>query len=96
MFKGHSPIKIFGLGLIWSNLKGMAINIDGLVIDIIKILNLNVGLIDNKDFPPAPDKFIILAIGLDNIDHIIRLELTGPLVVGELEVVMWLNDGKFT
>ncbi len=96
LFKGHSPVKIFGLGLIGSNLKGMSINIDGFVIDIIKILNLNVWLIDNKDFPPAPDKFIILAIGLDNINHIIRLEGFGPLVVGELEVVMWLNDDKVT
>jgi hypothetical protein len=96
LFEGHSPVKIFGLGLVGSNLKGMAINIDGFVIDIIQILNLNVGLIDNKDFTPAPDKFIILAIGLDNIDHIIRLEGTGPLVVGELKVVMWLNDVKVT
>lgn len=96
LFEGHSPVEIFGLGLVGSDLKGMAINIDSFVIDIIQILNLNVGLIDDKDFTPAPDKFIILAIGLDNIDEIISFEGTGPLIVGELKVVMWLNDGKVT
>jgi hypothetical protein len=94
--KRHSPVKIFGLGLVRRDLKRMPINIDTLVIDIAQVLNFNVGLINSKDFAPAPNKFIILAIGLNNIDHIIRFEGTGPFIVGEFKVVVRLNNPKVT
>ena len=63
--------------------------------NIIQILHLDVGLIHSKHLTPTPDKLIILAIRLDNVDKIILFKGIGPLVVREVvEVVVRLGYGK--
>ena len=64
---------------------------------IIQILNFNIGLIDGEYFAPAPDELIILAIGLDDINIIILCESSGKTKIGYLiKVVVWLSNKRIT
>ena len=93
----HSPLKILGPGLIRCNIKGTLIRIDSFFMQIIQILNFNIGLIDGEYFAPAPDELIILAIGLDDINIIILFESSGKTKIGYLiKVVVWLSNKRIT
>lgn len=80
-FKSHSPLKIVGFSGIRGNFKGMPINSDTFIIDIVEVLDFEIGFIDTKNFASAPDELIILAIGLDNVDKIPVFESGCELVV---------------
>ena len=81
LLKPHPPLKILRPRLVRCNLKRMPININCLLMNIIQILHLDVGLIHSKHLTPTPDKLIILAIGLDNVDKFVLFKGIGPLVV---------------
>lgn len=61
-FEVHPPVKILGFGHVRSNLERLSINIDSSFLNIVKILNLEVRLVDNKDFSSTPNELIILTI----------------------------------
>jgi hypothetical protein len=50
---------------------------------VIQVLDIEMRLVDSENFTSRPDKFIILSIGLDEINEIIWFESGCELCIGE-------------